>query len=141
MAIRLLRQPIRHGPPTFCIFAGMNNEVFAPAINSPVKLTSGAVQELHRLMSELGFDASQSLRIGVKGGGCSGLSYVLGFDAPEADDTVYEIEGIPVVMKMAHGIYLMGMEVNFEDGLNARGFTFTNPNASSTCGCGTSFAV
>lgn len=92
-------------------------------------------------MSEPGFDSSQRLRIGVKGGGCSGLSYVLGFDKQEEDDREYDIEGIPVVMKLAHGIYLMGMEVNYEHGLNARGFTFTNPNASSTCGCGSSFAV
>lgn len=113
----------------------------AVVAEAPVRLTEGAVRELHRLMSEPGFEAGQHLRIGVKGGGCSGLSYVLGFDAVEADDTVYEIEGIPVAMKAAHGIYLMGMEVNFEDGLNARGFTFTNPNASSTCGCGSSFAV
>ena len=119
----------------------MNTDVISPVAESPVKLTPGAIKELHRLMAEPGFDASQSLRIGVKGGGCSGMSYVLGFDAREADDVSYEFEGIPVVMKAAHGIYLMGMEVNFEDGLNARGFTFTNPNASSTCGCGSSFAV
>jgi iron-sulfur cluster assembly protein len=92
-------------------------------------------------MNEPGFDASQSLRIGVKGGGCSGMSYLLGFDQKEADDTNFEIEGIPVIMKAAHGIYLMGMEINFEGGLSSRGFTFTNPNASSTCGCGSSFAV
>jgi iron-sulfur cluster assembly protein len=119
----------------------MNTDTISTAIESPVTLTPGAVKELRRLMAEPGFEAGQSLRIGVKGGGCSGLSYVLGFDQPEADDTTYEIEGIPVVMKAAHGIYLMGMEVNFEDGLNTRGFTFTNPNASSTCGCGSSFAV
>lgn len=119
----------------------MNTETLTPAVESPVKLTSGAISELKRLMADPGFDHEQYLRIGVKGGGCSGLSYVLGFDKPEADDTVYQIEGIPVVMKLAHGIYLMGMEVHFDDGLNARGFTFTNPNASSTCGCGTSFAV
>ncbi|WP_119079297.1 HesB/IscA family protein [Chitinophaga alhagiae] len=108
---------------------------------SPIKLTTGAIQELQRLRSEEGFDQSQYLRIGVKGGGCSGLSYVLGFDAKMEDDEVYEIEGIPVVMKKAHGIYLLGMEVDFAQGLNARGFTFTNPNATSSCGCGTSFAV
>jgi iron-sulfur cluster assembly accessory protein len=108
---------------------------------SPVKLTSGAISELKRLMGEPDFDASQYLRVGVKGGGCSGLSYVLGFDAREEDDEIYAIEGIPVVMKKAHGIYLFGIEVNFEEGLNARGFTFRNPNASSTCGCGSSFSV
>lgn len=108
---------------------------------SPIKLTSGAVQELNRIRQEDGFDASQYLRIGVKGGGCSGLSYVLGFDAKMEDDDIFELEGIPVVMKKAHGIYLLGMEIDFQNGLNARGFTFSNPNASSSCGCGTSFAV
>lgn len=110
-------------------------------VESPVKLTEGAITELKRLIQEPGFDQSQYLRIGVKGGGCSGLSYVLGFDQKEEDDDIYEIEGIPVVMKKAHGIYLFGIQVHFENGLNARGFTFNNPNASSTCGCGTSFAV
>lgn len=110
-------------------------------IESPVKLTESAVKEIKRLMSEPDFEVGQFLRIGVKGGGCSGLSYVLGFDQKETDDQVYEIESIPVIIKNAHGIYLFGMEVNFEHGLNARGFTFNNPNASSTCGCGTSFAV
>ena len=108
---------------------------------APVKLSANAIAELKRLMNEAGFDDTQRLRIGVKGGGCSGLSYVLGFDKPEADDEQYEIEGIPVVMKNAHGIYLFGMEVDYSDGLNARGFVFKNPNASSSCGCGSSFAV
>ena len=110
-------------------------------LSSPVKLTPSAVSELKRLMGEPGHDATQHLRIGVKGGGCSGLSYVLGFDKQEADDEFYEIEGIPVVMKNAHGIYLFGMQVDYSDGLNARGFVFNNPNASSSCGCGSSFAV
>lgn len=111
------------------------------AISSPIKLSNSAVAEVKRLMDEPGFDAAQYLRIGVKGGGCSGLSYVLGFDKMEADDQNYDIEGIPVVMKDAHGIYLFGMEVDYSDGLNARGFVFKNPNASSSCGCGSSFAV
>ncbi|WP_276134695.1 HesB/IscA family protein [Polluticoccus soli] len=110
-------------------------------IQSPVALTEGAIAEVKKLMADPGFDATQFLRVGVKGGGCSGLSYVLGFDAKEEDDEIYDIEGIPVVMKKAHGIYLHGMQVDFQDGLNARGFVFKNPNASSTCGCGTSFAV
>ena len=109
--------------------------------DSTVKLTEGAVKEIKRLMDEPGFDAEQYLRVGVKGGGCSGMTYVLGFDKKEEDDEVYDIAGIPVIMKQAHGIYLMGIEVDFHSGLNARGFVFNNPNASSTCGCGTSFAV
>lgn len=111
------------------------------AIESPVKLAAGAITEVKRLMAEPGFDTTEFLRVGVKGGGCSGLSYILGFDKKEEDDEVYDIEGIPVIMKAAHGIYLMGIEVNYENGLNARGFTFKNPNASNTCGCGSSFAV
>ncbi len=108
---------------------------------SPVSFTQGALEEIKRLMADSQFDSSQYLRVGVKGGGCSGLSYVLGFDHKEADDSVYEINGITVLMKLAHAVYLMGIEIDFQGGLNTRGFTFNNPNASSTCGCGTSFAV
>jgi iron-sulfur cluster assembly accessory protein len=110
-------------------------------VSSPVKLTQRAVEEVKRLMSEPGFEEGQYLRMGVKGGGCSGMSYVLGFDKQEPDDEMYDIEGVPVVMKKAHGIYLFGIEIDFQSGLNARGFVFNNPNASSTCGCGSSFAV
>src|ERR1035437_10353031 len=107
-------------------------------VNTPVKLTPSAVSEIKRLMSEPGFEQGQYLRLGVKGGGCSGMSYLLGFDKKEADDEAFEIEGIPVLMKNAHGLYLFGMEVDYSDGLNARGFVFNNPNASKTCGCGSS---
>lgn len=110
-------------------------------LTAPVSLSEGAIKELKRLMNEPDFDHTQFLRVGVKGGGCSGMTYVLGFDQKESDDETFEIAGIPVVMKQAHGIYLLGINIHFEDGLNARGFTFNNPNASSTCGCGTSFAV
>lgn len=111
------------------------------ATSIPVTLTPSAVNEIRRLMSEDGFNKSQSLRIGVKGGGCSGMTYVLGFDSKTVKDESFDISGIPVVMDKAHGIYLMGMEVDWQGGLNSRGFTFNNPNASKTCGCGTSFAV
>ncbi len=110
-------------------------------ISAPVSFTVNAISEIRRLMDEEGFDKSKSLRVGVKGGGCSGLSYVLGFDDKQQDDEEYDIQGIKFVMNRAHGIYLMGMEIDWHGGLNARGFTFTNPNASKTCGCGTSFAV
>lgn len=110
-------------------------------IAAPVKLSDNAIKEVRRLMDEPGFEAGQFLRVGVKGGGCSGMSYVLGFDRMEADDEQFVIDGVDVIMKKAHGIYLMGMEVDYSDGLNARGFVFKNPNATSTCGCGTSFAV
>lgn len=108
---------------------------------SPVKLTDGAIAEVKRLMNEPEFDHTQRLRVGVKGGGCSGMTYVLGFDKPEEADEVFDIEGVTCVMNKSHQIYLFGMEVDWQGGLNSRGFTFSNPNASSTCGCGTSFAV
>jgi iron-sulfur cluster assembly protein len=110
-------------------------------ISAPVSFTANAIEEIRRLMSEDGFDTSKFLRVGVKGGGCSGLSYVLGFDDKQDTDDEYDVEGIKFLMNRSHGIYLMGMEVDWHGGLNARGFTFTNPNASKTCGCGTSFAV
>ena len=109
--------------------------------NNPVTLTAGAVTEIRRIMADPGFDHTQRLRIGVKGGGCSGMSYVLGFDSQEADDETFELEGIQCIMKKSHGLYLYGMEIDWQNGLNNRGFTFQNPNASKTCGCGTSFAV
>lgn len=108
---------------------------------TPVTLTEGAVKEVKRLMSEEGFDATQCLRIGVKGGGCSGMTYVLGFDKAGSNDEHFEIAGIPCVMDKGHQLYLFGMEVDWQGGLNSRGFTFSNPNATKTCGCGTSFAV
>ena len=108
---------------------------------SPIQLTSGALEEIKRLMNEPGFDKSNLLRIGVKGGGCSGMSYVLGFDKKNEKDTVYREGEITFIIEKAHEIYLAGMEVDYQSGLNSRGFTFQNPNASSTCGCGTSFAV
>lgn len=110
-------------------------------IQSPVRFTEGAVGEIRRLQQEPGFDNSQSLRVGVKGGGCSGMTYVLEFDQKKDGDVEYQFEGLFFIMNRAHEMYLFGMEVDWQGGLNSRGFTFRNPNASSTCGCGTSFAV
>ena len=111
------------------------------AVELPVGFTENAVKEIKRLLNEDGFDRSQYLRVGVKGGGCSGLSYVLGFDKKEETDEIHEYEGFQFLMNKSHGIYLAGMEIDWQNGLNARGFVFSNPNASKTCGCGTSFAV
>ncbi len=107
----------------------------------PVSFTDSAVQEIKRLMAADDFEPAKKLRVGVKGGGCSGMTYVLEFDEVKANDELYESDGISFIMDKAHGIYLVGMEVDWQGGLNSRGFTFKNPNASSTCGCGTSFAV
>ena len=108
---------------------------------APVSFTIGAVKEIHKLKDQQDLGDEFGLRVGVEGGGCSGMSYVLGFDQPKDGDQVYMIDGVKVYMHKAHGLYLAGMQIDFQDGLNARGFTFNNPNAASTCGCGTSFAV
>ena len=110
-------------------------------LTTPVILTESAIAEIRKLIAKEGFDATQSLRIGVKGGGCSGMTYVLGFDHKQENDREFEIEGLSCVMNKAHEMYLYGMQVDWEDGLNNRGFSFKNPNASTTCGCGTSFGV
>ena len=109
--------------------------------DAPVTFTEGAVKELLKLRDQQEISDDFGLRIGVEGGGCSGMTYVLGFDQKKDGDQEYNIEGIRVFMHKAHGLYLAGMQVDFQDGLNARGFTFSNPNAASTCGCGTSFSV
>ena len=108
---------------------------------SPIKFTEGAIHELKRILNDPAFDQLKMLRIGVKGGGCSGLSYVLCFEEKKENDTIYEFEGLSFVIDKAHELYLYGMEIDWQGGLNSRGFTFQNPNASKTCGCGTSFAV
>lgn len=106
---------------------------------SPVKFTDGALIEIKKIITESA--GNTYLRIGAKGGGCSGLSYVLEMDEIKDGDHQYEFEGIQFIMNKAHEIYLTGIEVHYESGLQARGFTFKNPNASSTCGCGSSFSI
>lgn len=108
---------------------------------APVTLTSGAVAEIKKLIDQQELTEAYGLRLGVEGGGCSGMNYILGFDQKKDGDTEYQIEGIRIFMNKAHGMYLAGMEVDFKNGLDARGFTFNNPNATSTCGCGSSFSA
>jgi iron-sulfur cluster assembly protein len=108
---------------------------------APISLTPRAIEEVKIIMQDKSVPADYGLRIGVQGGGCSGMSYLLGFDKKKDTDEVYEIGGVEVIMDKKHGMYVMGMEVDFQDGLNTRGFTFQNPQAKSTCGCGTSFSA
>ena len=97
-------------------------------LTAPVSFTEGAIAEIKRLMAEEGFDKSTLLRVGVKGGGCSGLSYILGFDQQQENDETYEADGVSFIMNKSHGIYLAGMEIDYQGGLNSRGFTFSNRN-------------
>jgi len=107
----------------------------------PVVFTEGAVKELKKLRDQQEISDDFGLRVGVEGGGCSGMNYILGFDQKKEGDQEFIINDIKVYMHKAHGLYLVGMQIDFQDGLNARGFTFNNPNAASTCGCGSSFSV
>jgi len=107
----------------------------------PIKITSTAVSQLKRIMNEQSVPEEYGLRVGVKGGGCSGFSYILGFDVLKEKDQVFEVEGLKVFMEKSHSMYLLGMEIDWLEGLNNRGFTFNNPNATESCGCGTSFSA
>jgi len=108
---------------------------------SPVSLTQSALNELKRLMTEKNVAQDHGLRVGVKGGGCAGFSYILGFDKKDNLDEEYELGGLKIFMNKAHQIYLAGIEIDYKDGLDARGFVFNNPNATKTCGCGDSFSA
>jgi iron-sulfur cluster assembly protein len=108
---------------------------------TPIKLTESALNQLKKIKSEQKISDEHGLRVGVKGGGCSGFSYILGFDLPKENDQVFEIDGVRVFLEKAHALYLLGMQIDWVDGLNNRGFSFNNPNASDTCGCGTSFSA
>jgi iron-sulfur cluster assembly protein len=108
---------------------------------TPVTLTPGAIRALHRIRADQNIPEDHFLRVGVKGGGCSGFTYVLGFDERKESDEVFEIDGMLMVMQKAHQLYLMGIEIDWMEGLENRGFTFNNPNAKETCGCGTSFSA
>jgi len=116
--------------------------VAGTAVHEGVTLTAKAAAQVRRLMAEGSFPETHGLRLSVKGGGCSGLSYVLGFDEqPKETDAVLEQQGIKVFVDPKSIFYLSGTVLDFSDGLNGKGFVFNNPQASRTCGCGSSFGV
>lgn len=104
----------------------------------PIKLTEGALKELKGIIVEE--NEKNPLRIGVENGGCAGFSYILNFETSQAGDNHYEIEGVKIVINPLHIIHLNGLEIDFQQGLDNRGFIYKNPNADTTCGCGTSFS-
>ena len=112
-----------------------------PKRPSPVKLTDRAASEVRRIVANKQIPEGYGLRVGVKGGGCSGMSYSLGFDKQREHDLEFAEQGITIFMDKRHGLYLMDTSIDYHDGLDARGFVFENPNATQTCGCGTSFAA
>jgi iron-sulfur cluster assembly protein len=106
-----------------------------------VTVSEGAAKKLNSLIEESGFKTPY-VRVAVKGGGCSGLSYDLSFDTEQqTGDTLAEDKGVQILIDMKSLLYLFGTELDFSDGLNGKGFQFINPNASRTCGCGESFAL
>jgi iron-sulfur cluster assembly protein len=111
-------------------------------VQSDIKITEKASKEIRRIMDENKIPADYGLRVGVKGGGCSGLTYTLGFDGDTREgDTVIETDGVKLYIDGKSLFYLSGTELDFSDGLNGKGFVFNNPNATKTCGCGESFGV
>ncbi len=110
--------------------------------NEEIHLTEKAAAQVMKLREQNSIPVSHGLRLGVKGGGCSGLSYVLAFDEqPKETDKVFTIHGVTVFVDPKSLFYLSGTVLDFSDGLNGKGFVFNNPQASKTCGCGSSFGV
>jgi iron-sulfur cluster assembly protein len=113
-----------------------------PIVNDEITLTPKAVAEVRRLMATGNIPDRHGLRLSVKGGGCSGLSYVLGFDENPGDaDKIMEAGGLRVFVDPKSLFYISGTVLDFSDGLNGKGFVFNNPQAQRTCGCGSSFGV
>ena len=106
-----------------------------------ITLSENAVKQIKRFREDEGVPDG-GLRVAIVGGGCSGLSYKLEFQkAPEVNDKVFEQDGVKIFVDSKSFLYLKGLELDYSGGLNGTGFTFKNPNASKSCGCGTSFAV
>ena len=108
-----------------------------------ITISEEAMEHLNNLMNQEGITSdSHHLRVGVKGGGCSGLSYVMDFDTTiESTDEIINLDKLKVVIDRKSVLYLYGTELQYSGGLNGKGFQWSNPNASRTCGCGESFSV
>tara|TARA_B100001146_G_scaffold225213_1_gene247938 strand:+ start:18175 stop:18504 length:330 start_codon:yes stop_codon:yes gene_type:complete len=108
-----------------------------------IKVSDSAKSKLSQLMTEEGFNAQQDfVRVGVKSGGCSGLSYELKFDSEQGEtDKLFEDNAVKIVVDKKSFLYLVGTTLEYSGGLNGKGFVFNNPNANRTCGCGESFSL
>jgi iron-sulfur cluster assembly protein len=107
-----------------------------------IAVTERAAKEVARIIDEQKLPDATVLRVGVKGGGCSGFSYTLGFDDKTSEiDQIFEINGVRVAIDPKSFLYLNGTQIDFEESLMGRGFKFGNPNAAKSCGCGESFSV
>ncbi|MBI2793593.1 MAG: iron-sulfur cluster assembly accessory protein [Ignavibacteria bacterium] len=110
--------------------------------NDNITITRKAIEQVKELRAQNNIPDDYGLRVGVKGGGCSGMSYTLGFDGSRKEsDLILDADGVNIFIDPKSMFYLMGITLDFSDGLMGRGFTFNNPNATRTCGCGSSFGV
>ncbi len=110
-------------------------------MSNQVTLTPAAVNEVKRMIAASSADQGKGLRLLVKGGGCSGLSYDMKFDEKKMGDQNYDFDGLQVFIDPKSSLYLAGTVLDYSDTLKDKGFKFKNPNASKTCGCGESFSV
>jgi iron-sulfur cluster assembly protein len=108
-----------------------------------LEVTASAVKRIRAILAKENIPVTEGgLRLGVKGGGCSGLSYSVGFDkAPRERDNVFEFGGVKVFIDPKSFVYLKGMKLDYEETLIRQGFNFINPNSTKSCGCGSSFSV
>jgi len=107
-----------------------------------ITVSENAKTKINSVLAEEGAKTESFIRVGVESGGCSGLNYKLSFDTElKPEDQVFEDKGVKIVVDKRSFLYLIGTELDYSGGLNGKGFTFNNPNASRTCGCGESFAV
>ncbi|AEW87405.1 iron-sulfur cluster assembly accessory protein [Flavobacterium columnare NBRC 100251 = ATCC 23463] len=108
-----------------------------------IKVSESASKKIMDMMKEDGFDASKDfVRVGVKSGGCSGLSYELKFDKETTEnDKIFEDNNVKIAVEKKSYLYLIGTVLEYSGGLNGKGFVFNNPNAQRTCGCGESFSL
>ncbi len=107
-----------------------------------IYLTERAAKQVLKIREENNLSGASTLRVGVKGGGCSGLSYVLGFDSEvKENDIQFEQHGVKITVDPKSLFFISGTELDYEDGLNGKGFVFRNPKATRTCGCGNSFSA
>lgn len=106
-----------------------------------IEITDKAIEQIGLIFKSEERSEGEGLRLGVIGGGCSGLSYNIDFDQPKEKDHILEFAGVKVMVDLKSAIYLKGITLDFKDGLNGKGFVFVNPNATNTCGCGESFSV
>jgi iron-sulfur cluster assembly protein len=110
-------------------------------VNELISVTEKALEQIIKIKAQENAADHMGLRLGVSGGGCSGLSYKIEFSEMKPNDNILEMNNVKILIDPKSAIYLKGIVLDFKDGLNGKGFVFDNPNAKNTCGCGESFSI